>query len=198
MFVNKVPYTDFHELNLDWVIHQINDFRTELANISTTLADQVLEIVQPQIDALVLQFNDLYQNFEIFKNEIETQQSDFQSQIQGEINTLEREFQEVQDQLSVQVEQVKTYSDIQNDQLYERISNDIASGVIGIGNVKVINYITGTEMTVQEMFDYLCTFHLTNPLTYTQLALKGISYSALAALNLTYSDITVNGNILIP
>ena len=62
----------------------------------------------------------------------------------------------------------------------------------------VINYITGDTMTVQEMFDYLCTFHLTNPLTYTQLALKAIDYSSLAALNLTYSDIIVNGNILIP
>ena len=52
-------------------------------------------------------------------------------------------------------------------------------------------------MTPQQMFDYLCMFHLTNPLTYTQAALKGKTYNEVIALNLTYTDIIVNGNVLI-
>ena len=198
MFVNKVPYTDFHELNLDWVIQQINDFRTQLESLTEGVFEKVMAEVQPQLDALVNDFTNLYASFDNFKHEIANSQAAFEDEINAQIAQLDRDFQAVQDRLAVMVEQVKTYSDVQNDLLYDRISADISSGVIGIGNVRVINYITGQEMTVQEMFDYLCTFHLSNPLTYTHLALKGITYSALAALNLTYTDVTVNGNILIP
>lgn len=198
MFENKYPYTDFHELNLDYVLKQIEAFRAELASISDEIYNKVMDQVQPQIDTLEAKFNTLYDSFDSFKSEIRSSQITFEAQIQAEIDGLEREFIHVQDRLAVMVEQVKTYSDVQNEALYNRIVDDISTGVIGLGNVKVINYITGETMTVQQMFDYLCTFHLTNPITYTQLALKSITYNALAALNLTYTDIIVNGNILIP
>ena len=198
MFLNKYPYTDFHELNLDYVLKQIAAFRAELDEISQKIYQKVMEEVQPQIDTIVNDFNTLAASFDNFKNEISNSQLEFEQQVNREISALEREFQEVQDRLAVMVEQVKVYSDVQNENLYNRIVDDINNGVIGLGNVKVINYITGETMTVQQMFDYLCIFHLSNPITYTQLALKAIDYDSLAALNLTYTDIIVNGNILIP
>lgn len=198
MFINKYPYTDFHELNLDYVLKQIKDFRAELDTISEKIYQKVMDQVQPQIDALVNDFTDLYNSFDGFKAEVRNSQLAFEQQVNNEIAALENEFLQVQDRLAVMVEQVRVYSDVQNENLYNRIVDDINNGVIGLGNVKVINYITGEIMTVQQMFDYLCTFHLTNPITYTQLALKSITYNDLAALNLTYTDIIVNGNLLIP
>lgn len=198
MFTNKYPYSDFHELNLDYVLKQIEDFRHELATLEDRIYQRVVDQVQPQIDTLVSQFNALASSFDTFKLEIQNTIDQFEADVLGQISDLEREFDQVKDQLYVMVEQAKLYSDIQNDNLYNKIVDDINNGVIGLGNVKVINYITGETMTVQQMFDYLCTFHLTNPITYTQLALKAIDYDSLAALNLTYTDIIVNGNLLIP
>lgn len=198
MFTNKYPYTDFHELNLDYVLKKLADFQEQLDTLADKVYNRVMEQVQPQIDDLVADFNTLAGSFNAFKTEIMDIQDQFENEVNAQIAALEREFQEVQDRLAVMVEQVKTYSDVQNENLYNRIVQDINDGTIGIGNVKVVNYITGEVMTVQQMFDYLCMFHLSNPITYTQLALKGITYSALAALNLTYTDIIVNGNILIP
>ena len=40
MFTNQTPYTDFHELNLDWVLKQLDKFREELA----TLEDKVYKL----------------------------------------------------------------------------------------------------------------------------------------------------------
>ena len=187
MFNNKYPYTDFHELNLDYVLKQLADFREELDTISETIYQRVMEQVQPQIDDIAEKVNTLSANFEAFKNEIRLEQATFEASVNSQIADLNIRFAQLVNTVNSLIEQAKLYSDIQNENLYNKIIEDINNGVIGLGDVKVINYITGEVMTVQQMFDYLCMFHLTNPLTYTQAALKGKTYNEVAALNLTYT-----------
>ena len=198
MFDNKYPYTDFHELNLDYVLKQLRVFQEALDNIEDRVYNHVMETVQPQIDEIKGEVTALSNSFDLFKTEVRNAITDFENTVNDQIADLERRFLQLINTVNALVNQAKLYSDIQNENLYNRIVDDINNGVIGIGDVKVINYITGETMTIQQMFNYLCIFHLTNPITYTQLALKGISYSALAALNLTYTDVIVNGNVLIP
>lgn len=198
MFDHKYPYTDIHEMNLDYVLKQLEIFRTELATLEDKVYNRVMEMVQPQIDTIYITVVNLESAFSLFKSDIQNQIDNFELEINSEIADLEVRFTQLINTVNSLIAEAKLYSDIQNENLYNRIVDDINNGVIGIGDVKVINYITGETMTVQQMFDYLCTFHLTNPITYTQLALKSIDYASLAALNLTYTDIIVNGNVLIP
>lgn len=198
MFNHAYPYTNLSETNLDYVLAQIEKFRSELETLEDKVYNRVMDQVQPQINSIRNDVNTLSANFDTFKAEIRQQQANFEAAVNAQIADLERRFTQLINTVNSLIQETKLYSDIQNENLYNRIVDDINNGVIGIGDVKVINYITGEIMTVQQMFDYLCTFHLTNPITYTQLALKGITYSALAALNLTYTDIIVNGNVLIP
>lgn len=198
MFNHAYPYTNLSETNLDYVLSQIEKFRSELETLEDKVYNRVMDQVQPQIDSIRNDVNTLSANFDTFKSEIRQQQANFEAAVNAQIADLERRFTQLINTVNSLIQETKLYSDIQNENLYNRIVDDINNGVIGIGDVKVINYITGETMTVQQMFDYLCMFHLTNPITYTQFALKGITYSALAALNLTYTDIIVNGNVLIP
>lgn len=198
MFDHEYPYTNLSEMNLDYILAQIKKFRSELDTLEDKVYNRVMEQIQPQIDSIQNEVNTLSANFNTFKAEIRQQQADFEAAVNAQIADLERRFTQLINTVNSLIQETKLYSDIQNENLYNRIVADIASGKIGLGNVMVINYITGEKMTVQQMFDYLCMFHLTNPITYTQLALKGITYSALTALNLTYTDIIVNGNVLIP
>lgn len=198
MFDHEYPYTNLSEMNLDYILAQIKKFRSELDTLEDKVYNRVMEQIQPQIDDIQNDVITLSDNFDTFKAEIRQQQVDFEASVNAQIADLERRFTQLINTVNSLIQETKLYSDIQNENLYNRIVADIASGKIGLGNVIVINYITGEPMTVQQMFDYLCMFHLTNPITYTQLALKGITYSALTALNLTYTDIIVNGNVLIP
>ena len=136
-------------------------------------------------------------NFENFKTEVRNEIRTFEDAVNAQIADLERRFTQLINTVNALVNDAKLYSDIQNENLYNRIADDVGSGKIAVGQAKVINYITGEIMTPQQMFDYLCMFHLTNPLTYTQAALKGKTYNEVIALNLTYTDIIVNGNVLI-
>ena len=197
MFNHDYPYTDLTEVNLDYVLKQLKLFREELDNIETRVYNKVMEQVQPQIDDIRNEVNTLSANFENFKTEVRNEIRTFEDSVNAQIADLERRFTQLINTVNALVNDAKLYSDIQNENLYTRIADDIGSGKIAVGQAKVINYITGEIMTPQQMFDYLCMFHLTNPLTYTQAALKGKTYAEVAALNLTYTDIIVNGNVLI-
>ena len=197
MFDNNYPYTDFHELNLDYVLKKLAEFRKALDDLQDQVYNEVMAQVQPQLDGMQGQITTLAGSFDTFKTEIRNSQLAFELQVNNQIADLDRRFMLLTNTVNSLIEQAKLYSDIQNENLYNKIVDDINNGTIGIGDVKVINYITGEQMTVQQMFNYLCIFHLTNPLTYTQAALKGKTYNEVIALNLTYSDIIVNGNILI-
>lgn len=196
-FNHKYPYTNLSEENLDYILNQLDLFRDELDNIETRVYNKVMEMVQPQIDDIRNEVNTLSANFENFKREVRTEIGDFEAAVNAQIADLERRFTQLINTVNALVNDAKLYSDIQNENLYTRIADDIGSGKIAVGQAKVINYITGEIMTPQQMFDYLCMFHLTNPLTYTQAALKGKTYNEVIALNLTYTDIIVNGNVLI-
>ena len=197
MFTHDYPYSDLTEVNLDYVLKQLKIFREELDNIETRVYNKVMEQVQPQIDDIRNEVNTLSANFENFKTEVRNEIRTFEDSVNAQIADLDRRFVQLINTVNALVNDAKLYSDIQNENLYTRIADDIGSGKIAVGQAKVINYITGETMTPQQMFDYLCMFHLTNPLTYTQAALKSKTYAEVAALNLTYTDIIVNGNVLI-
>ena len=196
-FNHKYPYTNLSEENLDYILNQLDLFRDELDNIETRVYNKVMEMVQPQIDDIRNEVNTLSANFENFKREVRQEIGDFEAAVNAQIADLERRFTQLINTVNALVNEAKLYSDIQNENLYNKIVDDITSGRIVPGESKVINYITGELMTNQQMFDYLCMFHLTNPMTYTQAALKGKTYNEVIALNLTYTDIIVNGNVLI-
>lgn len=195
MFWNKYPYLDVHEMNLDWILKQLEIFQTRIDELKITIKDEIMAEVQPQLDE---QDNKIYQltsDFEAFKTSVNDSIYAFENQVQNQIANLEADIEYIRDLTQVVLAEAKLYSDIQNDNLYNRIINDV-SGFLS--QIKVINYITGEEMSIQSMFDYLCMFHLANPLSYTQLALKNITYTAFTGLGITWTDVITNGNILIP
>ena len=63
---NKYPYTDFHELNLDWVLAKLREFDTTLNNLDT-------------------EFDTLQNEFSVISSEVDNLLSTMQATIQSEI-----------------------------------------------------------------------------------------------------------------
>lgn len=191
---NKYPYTDLHELNLDWILSKIRELEARIENITEDIlalakayTDEQIAIVQGNIDTLAADVNA------------------FKITINDKVDTLNAETVARLDALDQNVIDLYTYVDNQivianarTDQAIENAKNDIYEHMMQeLGRIKVINYFTGDLISVQEMFNYLATLHATDGITYTQLDGRNKTYSALAALNLTYTDIVMHGNTLI-
>ena len=49
-FINSYPYTDFHEMNLDWIITQVESLTTKVDNI---MSDKVVEEIEKYFNTLM-------------------------------------------------------------------------------------------------------------------------------------------------
>lgn len=57
--INKYPYTDFHELNLDWILKEIKEFDAKLAELVT------------QFDEIKIDFDQIEKDFKAIQKEFE-------------------------------------------------------------------------------------------------------------------------------
>lgn len=101
-------------------------------------------------------------------------------------------FQDIDNEFNKVYTQINTAIENNNEYLVEEISKNLGNQLL------VTNFFTGQRVTVQNMFDYLANLHVENGINYTTLAERNYSYNELVALNITYSQMVINGNILIP
>ena len=126
--------------------------------------------------------------------ELTVQYSNFTNLVDDHLTVMNNRIDEFNDRLTDEIIGVNARTDLAIEQNNEYILEEIGKGFV---NLKVINYFTGEIVTVQEMFDYLSAFHLSNAISYTSLAGKEKTYTELARLSITYTQLATNGNALI-
>ena len=191
---NKYPYTDLHELNLDWILEKVKELESRLDGIKEEIlseanayTDEQARILQGNIDTLAADVN----NFKIIINDKVDRLNDV---VVARLNGLDQDIIDLYSYVDNQIIIVNA----RTDQAIANAKDDIYVHMMReLGRIKVINYFTGDLISVQEMFNYLASLHTTDGITYTQLNGRNKTYSALAALNLTYTDIVMHGNTLI-
>lgn len=65
-------------------------------------------------------------------------------------------------------------------------------------SIEVINFFTGEEMSIQAMFDYLCSLHAqADGITYSLINSRSYTYDQISAKNKTYSELIKEGNSIL-
>lgn len=191
---NKYPYTDLHELNLDWILAKIRELEARIENITEDIlalakayTDEQIAIVQGNIDTLAADVN-------AFKIQINDKVDTLNAETVARLNALDQNVIDLYNYVDNQI----VIANARTDQAIENAKNDIYEHMMQeLGKIKVINYFTGDLISVQEMFNYLASLHASDGITYNQINARGKTYAGLAALNLTYTDIVMHGNTLI-
>ena len=186
----KFPYTNYHELNLDWILDEItslseledrfqelyDELVSEFSTIEQTISDNYTELkaadvtLQSNIDALRLEVVGELDEIKTYtdslvedvRNELVT---DYSDKISALTTKVEEYYITLNRYIVEAIEECKDYTD-------EKLED-------GLSNISVINYFTGERITIQEMLNYLSQFHVSESARYENIINDNITYDEL-------------------
>lgn len=189
-FINQFPYSDFHELNLDWLIkktketsEQITELQEEFAKIQVLTEDQI----NAMIDYAITTNNEALYSY----------MANLKAQITAEYTNY----------VDNQITALKIYTDNQ-DVYYNGLAQSYASNALTeaknytdqqvLSYTMMINPITGKYQDVREVVnDIVYYFHTQDSLTAGEYDALDLTAGAYDAYELTAYDYDFNGKNLL-
>lgn len=203
---HEYPYTDPERYNDDWLLNKMKELEEKIIGIeedifakSKLYIDEVLAPYQAEVRQLRAEFtafkNEVNYNFQTFTAQLTAQQTQYQQTVNAQITLMNQRIDALRDELNADIQSVNARTDLaiqqNNDYIFEVLSTAI------LGELKVTNFFTGERVSVQQMFDYLATLHVTDGLDYDELVIRDKTYNELVALNIDYTNLVLHGNSLV-
>ena len=185
------PYSNFHELNLDWIISELKEFQSRLDTIAEEGYQKSKEYVDSQLSGLRADFAEFEKSIndtlDLYSEDI----ADFRRQVTAQLNIFASELDGYQKQLSDSVAGLRVYTDQKVAQSESDMQQYIADQVLN--NISVLDPFTGEYVTIQHMINYLSSLHMTGAALYSEIADARKTIDSLVALNHTYTEWATNG-----
>ena len=200
----KYPYTDLHELNLDWLIQQMKDLehridglhdelKAELTAELTVYVNDRLAVTEAKFAVLKADVEHELGVIEANFNLLRGQFADLDQTMNDYIDYINGRIADIQAEISADIAGVNARTDAliasNNEYLLSVMSTYLSQ-------IKVINFFTGEFVSIQDMFNYLAGLHLTDSIDYDTMALRAKTYTDLANLNINYTNLAMHGNTL--
>lgn len=190
-FIHKYPYTDMHELNIDWLLERITTYEQTVKNLQDEFAKIHIvseEYIQQMIDsAIEAEDYEVINKLEQLKQHIT---SEYKTYVSQQINSL-KNYVDIQDNIILNTS--KAYTDSAEARM-KQYTDD-----------KLINYtymyspITGEYMDVRDVVNQMVTyFHSQNALMASEYDVMELTASAYDAEQITAYDYDFNGKNLLP
>ena len=194
MAFEQFPYSNFHDLNLDWILGQLKEFQAELTEFRVrldTIRDGVLADAKIYTDAAIAE---KYDEFQQQYNNLVIQIDQFQTTIDNTLKGFQDQFDQYKEQTTAEVLSAKAYTDAAIQQNNDYLLDEITKQTIGI---KVLNPFTGAYVPIQDMLNYLSDFHMQNAILVNTLIGRNNTVNQLIAYNMTCTDLAVDGASII-
>lgn len=189
--MNIFPYSNFHELNLDWIIDELKGFHERL----DTIAEEGYQKSKEYVDS---QLSGLRGDFDEFKAEVNTtlglfgsEIGNFKKSVNDQLIIFQSQLDGYQQQLDNSVAGLRVYTDQKVAQSEKEMQDYIAEQVLN--NISVLDPFSGEYVSIQYMINYLSTLHMTGGATYDEIAAARKTINALVALGHTYTEWATNG-----
>lgn len=193
-FFNQYPYTNYHNLNLDWVMGKLKEVEASIVGIKEAIegdvriyVEETLRPYEERLNALVAEVESLADGVDTTLIEYSREIDQFKLDVNEAIARIRRDLQ-----TSIDAVNALTDTKIENNNIYllNQISENFGAAV------RVVNPFTGSWVSIQEMVDYLSDFHISDSISYDEMAERALTYDQFIALNITYTQLLLNGNTL--
>lgn len=209
----QFPYTNFHDLNLDWIIKALKD----LDNKVDTIEERITEAAKVYVDARIKEFvdgpmqdmqnqiNNLDTEMDNFQASVNKQfanytaatdkkLADFQTLVNAQIVLLRNDIANAKAEFQTLIDGANSYTDQQIAVAMGKIPKLVEKYIL---EVHVWNMLTGEYVSIQDMFNYLCTLHVDNGLTNDEVTARKNTFMDVANYNATFYQMTINSKLLI-
>lgn len=190
MAFEQYPYTNFHDLNLDWILAEVKRVSEAVDHWGEEVLAQANAYTDSKVGASEEKMLSL---FEEFKAATESANSAFQQSVNGSLQQFQLQINEQNKRLEENLAAARGYTDTRIEQNNQYIFDKIDTGLI---DVKVLNIFTGEYVSVQEMLNYLATFHLTGAISIAEIARLVRTVNAVVGYNETVTNIVINGRAI--
>ena len=193
----------------------------EVIDLCNSLSDEILEQAYAYTDSKIAEtfeevdrkiaeleqlirdttadFNELVrQTVETFNGLIDDLQAQYQrftQYVNTQLNTMDRKVDDLDTKIDNSVTALRTEMDLKiqlnNEYLIEEVTENLPS------MMKVWNVLEGTQLTIQEMFNYLCYLHIVDGIDVQTLANRQLTVSHIAGLQRTVRDCVMYGNTIL-
>ena len=193
-FWNKYPYTDFHELNADFLLQRLKEIEDYIQGIEESLKAELSAWLKEQLAPYEETLNELINEVEGLKTETEETLAAYDTRITNFETQVNNQIAQIRLDLINSIDAMNSLMDLKIETNNLWLMNEITENVGSL--FLVLNPFTGEEVTIQQMVDYLAAFHITDAIDYDTMASRALTYNQFNALNITYTDLALNGNTL--
>lgn len=174
------PYTNFHDLNQDWILKEIKSVDSKIEEVNAALA---------KLDEYTQAFNELSNMYYNLEADFLSFRSDVNAQIASGINQLNTKFTELSAGLNAQYATFtagvnNTITALQTE--VSGLDSQLQQVITSLQDTIILfNPLTGEENTLQQIIYYLASLHTVDALTATEYDALDLTASAYDAYDLT-------------
>lgn len=191
---SEYPYTDATRYNSDWALNKIKDLQAQLDNIGDDIFNRSKDYTDERVSAFQNQLDSMRKELTDTENRINSSFDSFKSDVLAQLVIFDSRIDAFRTEINNDIIGVNARTDEAIKQNNEYLISELS---VELSKLKVVNYFTGESISVQEMFDYLSNLHVENGITYEELVALKKTYDALAGLRVTYTQVAINGKLVI-
>lgn len=192
------------------VIEFCNSLTDEILNEAKAYTDSKIAETFEEVDRKIRELEDLIETttenfeqlvadtverFDGIVDDLQYQYNQFTAYVNGELTEMDGKIDNVNDRLDDSVVALSNEIDVKiainNEELIREVTENLPS------IMKVLNVLEGEEVTIQEMFNYLCYLHIIDGIDVQTLAGRQLTVSHIVGLQRTVRDCVMYGNSIL-